>query len=229
MQHNRLYILILTVSILASCGGKSWKENPVDTLLTEYQSKPKTEIILADADIKNEKFYHSYIVVEAQNNGEKFVSTKLKEKEVTEGFYALHDNNLGMSLARIDSLGNKSRMVAPAGFYTTVGNLKYGKWEESAGRRQWVYYPGYGYLSAMYFWGPRRIYYGQYYGDFGSRRGNRHYYGPSTQSSKWGTNSTGTKTTHSNYHSRSVKRTSNWRKRYSSSSSSSRGGGGWGK
>lgn len=229
MHQTKLYISILLAIVLVSCGGQSWKENPVDTLLTKYKDSPKTEIILSDADVRSDKFYHTYTVVQPDKNADKFTSTKIKEQEVTEGFYALHDNNLGMSIARIDSLGSPSRMVAPAGFYTTVGNWKYGKWEDRNGQREWVYYPSYGYLSAMYFWGPRAIYRSQYYGDFRTSRGNRHYYGPAKQTSKWGTNSSGTKSTHANYHKRSVNRTSTWRKRYSSSSSSSRGGGGWGK
>ena len=222
-----LYILIGL--FLFSCGGKSWQRNTVDILLDKYQNRPGTEILLSDMEVsRSGKLRHQYSVIGKDQQGKYKELERVTDRKVTEGFFALHYDNLGMSVGRIDSLGNKSTIVAPPGFNTVIGNPNYGEFREENGRRVWHFFPAYLYYSTLFNYGNRMIYYNNYNNYYRHYRNNRPYYGSAGAStSYWGTKSTATKSTHKNFYKRSTYRSGNWRKSYSSSRS--RGGGGFGK
>lgn len=213
---------------LFGCYGKTWKENAVDKLLTKYKNKKGTEILLADMNYSGDgsRFYHKYEVLTPDSNGDYQKIETFKDNNVTEGFYALHNDNLGMSIGRINEEGECNTMVAPGGYELVVGNQKYGKFEGAGNTGNWVFHPRYSHYPLLFYWGSRSItgmfYYGMYRTNY---RNNRHYYGPLNN---WGTKSAETKKTHKSYYSRAKQRSNSWKRNYSNSTSS-RGGGGWGK
>ena len=221
--------ITLLLFVLAACGGKAWEANMVDQLLEKYKDKPNTEILLSDMqETSGGKFIHAYKVIGTDNKGDFHLITTVQDNNVTEGFYALHYDNLGMSIGRIDSLGNKSTIVAPPGFNTVIGNPKYGEFREENGQRVWHFFSTYLFYRTLFGMGNRMIYYNHYNDYYHHYRYNRHYYGSGSGSSpSWGTKSTATKQTHKNFYQRSVNRSGSWQRSYSSSSS--RGGGGFGK
>lgn len=213
--------------VFVGCGGKAWETNMVDQLLEKYKDKPNTEVLLSDMrQTSGGNFAHTYKVIGMDNKGDFSLLTTVQDNNVTEGFYALHYDNLGMSIGRIDSLGNKSTIVAPPGFNTVIGNPKYGEFREERGHRVWHFFSTYLFYRTLFGMGNRMIYYNHYNDYYRNYRYNRPYYGSSPKPA-WGTKATATKQTHKNFYQRSVNRSGAWKRSYSSSSS--RGGGGFGK
>lgn len=218
--------------ILLACGGKSWETNLVDQLLERYKNSPNTEILLADMQETNDgKYIHAYKVIGMDGNGGFRDLGTVQDNNVTEGFYALHYDNLGMSIGRIDSLGQKSTLVAPPGFNTVIGNPKYGEFREENGHRVWHFFSSYLFYRTLFGLGTRAIYYDNYHNYYRHYRYSRPYYGYGGRGTSgtpaWGTKSKATQTTHKTFYQRSINRTGSWNKSYTSRSS--RGGGGFGK
>lgn len=224
---TRIINLLILTLLLSSCYGEKWEENKVDQILKKYQSQIGTEVVLGDMRVGNtaNSFYHKYEVFVLDDKGNYTKIKTVEDPKVTEGFFALNSDNLGMSIGRITRDGEISTMVAPAGFEMVVGNSKYGKFTGEDNTGNWVFYPRYAHYPLLFYWG-NRVIHNRYYSMYRSGyRNNRHFYGPTNS---WGTNSAESKRTHRNYYTRARQRTNSWKRNYSKSSNY-RGGGGWGK
>lgn len=223
----KLLYLFTLMFLLFSCYGEKWTENKVDQLLKTYQTQNGTEVVLSDMRVgRNENsFYHKYEVFAPDQEGNYQKIKTVEDPNVTEGFFALNSDNLGMSIGRITKEGIKSTMVAPAGFEMVIGNPKYGEFSGTDNTGNWVFYPRYSHYPLLFYWGNRQIH-RQYYNMYRTGyRNNRHFYGPTNA---WGTNSAESKRTHKGYYTRARQRANSWKRNYSNSSNY-RGGGGWGK
>jgi hypothetical protein len=237
-QHIGIAAILL---LLASCGGKDFQENPVDTLIRDMTDAENFSIILYDMNVEGtffKDYQHQYRIIK-QSSAEAEPTEEITEwTKVSEEFFAQNENNMGMEIAAKDAEGKVSKTAAPPGYNNYVGNPRYGSWQGSGANSFWVFYGQYALLSNLFNMGtfPARR---SYYDDYTSYRGSgRAYYGPSTSDgrSTYGTNSTYTsrakpnstwsRTTSSRgFRSGSSTSTSRSGSRYSNTSSRSRGGG----
>lgn len=228
-RHN--FLLLFLVALLASCGGKKWKENPMDKILEDHGDAYTLTVLLTDMDLKGKEYFHKYKIIEGVKEGEpKVVETDWIE--VSEPFFIRHENNLGMEILSKDAEGNVNQIPAPPGYTNYIGNEKYGHWVGEGDNRKWEFFANYLYMRTMlnFIYGP--VYYPGYHHYHTYYRYNRPYYGYYSNSSRfnrYGTQSNSLKKSRPGFYRRKVSK-GNFRTRYQNySSGSSRGGGGFGK
>ena len=240
-----IFILVGTL-VLYSCGGKKFTKSPVDEIMRDMPAGVPFSIVLHDMEVEGsffEHYFHQYEIIAndsaATVDGEKVMlpSRRLTEfKEVSEDYFKMQANNMGMEVASRDSSGNVSKGVNPPGYSNYVGNRRYGRWVQRDGNSFWEFYGKYAFMRSMFnmmAYPVRRSYYddwrGNYYGTgrtyYGPRTGGTSYYGTgsaytrsSRPNSSWSNNQ-------SRFKRRVQERTSRSGSRYSGSSSRSRGGG----
>jgi len=226
--------------LLSSCGGKDFKKNPVDELIKEMTDAHTYSIILYDMEVEGtffKDYKHQYRIVKQPKEDGKPEEEITKWYDVSEGFFAQNENNMGMEIAAKNAEGKVSKTAAPPGYNNYVGNPKYGHWQGSGANSFWAFYGQYAFLSSMFNLAtfPARR---SYYDDYTSYRGSgRPYYGPRTSTGRttYGTNSsytsrakpnsTWSRTSSSRGFRSSASSTSRSGSRYSNTSSRSRGGG----
>ncbi|CAN2045006.1 Lipoprotein [Candidatus Magnetomoraceae bacterium gMMP-13] len=142
MFNNLKYLTIIIVLVLTGCGG-SGSETPVDKLKQQFKDVPTYSIILDDMKEDGNFFthyFHKYKIVQPDNAG------TTDWIEVSEDFYRLNENFLGMTLAAKKE-GESISQKAPPG-YAYVGDDRYGKWkQDSSGNSFWEFYGKYAMLS----------------------------------------------------------------------------------
>ncbi len=247
MRISKLLFFILIGAALASCGGKKFKKNPVDDIIKNQPTNKAFSIILNDMDVHGsffEHYFHQYKIIKSDSAvqvGDSTIyyptETTTEYVEVSENYFKLHADDMGMEIAARDENGPLSKGTNPPGYSNYVGNSRYGRWEQRGGNSFWAFYGQYAFMSSMFnmmAYPVRRSYYndwrGNYYGT------GRTYYGPTSGTSGryYGTGSSYTRATRPNsswsrntsrFKSRVQSRTSRSGSRYSGSSSRSRGGG----
>ncbi|MEL6561554.1 MAG: hypothetical protein AAFQ94_25420 [Bacteroidota bacterium] len=248
MKIFKILSIILIGIALVSCGGsKKFKKNPIDDIIKELPTDKPYSIILNDMDVHGsffEHYFHQYKIIKSDSAvqmGDSIVYlptvTTTDFMEVSESYFKLHADDMGMEIAARDENGKLSKSTNPPGYSSYVGNPRYGRWEQRGGNSFWAFYGQYAFMSSMFnmmAYPVRRSYYndwrGNYYGT------GRTYYGPTSGTSGryYGTGSTYTRSTRPNstwsrnnsrFKDKVRSRTSRSGSRYSGSSSRSRGGG----
>ena len=230
-----LYFVLLM--LIAACGGREYKKNPVDDFIRDMADEPTFSIILHDMDVEGtfmKSYRHKYQIITEKDSvpNERYTDWM----EVPKAFFWKNEDNMGMEIASKNSEGKVSKMAAPPGYSNYVGNKRYGSWNNSGGNSFWVWYGQYAFMSNMFHMATRPVYRNEYSGYYGGGYyGNRPYYGPKTSSgTKYGTNSKYNRTKNPNFFERRANK-SGWKgsktrtgrsgSRYSGGSSRSRGGG----
>ena len=236
MKFLNLLLLLSTVTLLFSCGGKSQKKTPIDTLIRDMEDETVFEIMLYDMEEGGwfSDYKHQYtivrerdsIVVNDSTQRAETVKVPYKKKTgwfvITKEFYKKNLENMGMTLASKDSTGKISKVPSPAGYNRYVGNRQYGHWNGGI----WHFYGQYMFMSTMFHM-MSPISYGGYNNYRNNYSGRRPYYGTTSGGRK----QYGTQSSHSQKRINSgSSRFSSGRRssgsRYSSGSRSSGGSGG---
>lgn len=188
-------------------------KSPVDDLIKEMTDVPSYSIILFDMNTEGsyfKEFYHQYRIIKEVDSGKVVIDTT-QWYEVSEDFFKMHMEDMGMEIASKGADGKVVKTVAPPGYNNYVGNERYGHWVNRNGSSFWEFYGRYAFMSSMFnmFTYPvRRSYWNDYRDNYYGR--GRSYYGPSTG----GSNMYGTKSKYA----KSTKSSSRW---YTNSSNNS--------
>lgn len=231
MHKNWLHIIFISV-ILFGCGGKEWKENPVDQILKKNKDAHTLTVLLNDMNVKNKDYFHKYKIITVAKEGAKPESKVTDWKQVSEPTFIRHENNLGMEILTKDENGKVNKIPSPPGYTNYVGNKKYGEWRGQGDDRRWHFFSQYLFMSSMlhFVYGP--VYYRGYSRYNSHYRNRRPYYGMHSRSSRYnqyGTKSSKLKKSRPSFYRRRSQK-SNFRSRYRGyTTGSTRGGGGFGK
>lgn len=234
--------LVIAIFILASCGGKKFSKSPVDDMIRDMTSEPTFTIMLYDMDVQGtffKTYHHQYRIITEKDS---IPSEKTTDwLEVSEKYFARHENDMGMELASKGEDGKVNKTVGPPGFGNYVGNQRYGHWENRGGSSFWAFYGQYAFMSSMFHmmsYPVNRTSYNTYRGShYGT---GTPYYGPRTAGGAhaYGTGSQFNRSTKPNsrynnsFRNRvrsSTSPSSRSGSRYSSGSSTRSRGGGFGK
>lgn len=197
-------VLLLSISsfILMGCDSKNLIKNPLDFYTKKFADEKEFSLILEDMDTKGLLFTtykHKYTVIRHKNDGTPYEEST-GWKEVSSDFYKKNTNNLGMTILEKNEQGKVSKVAAPPG-YGYVGDSRYGEWRSHNGRSFWAFYGQYMFMTRMFGMVQRPVYrkdYDTYAG--GGYYGSRGYYGPKQgKSTKYGTNSLGTRKAKPNF------------------------------
>lgn len=230
-------ITFLSVLILSSCGGKKYKQSPLDTIIKDLPRDEVFSVILYDMDVRGsvfETYYHQYQIISDDGGDVDEVVTDWHE--VSEKEFNRYINDMGMEIAARDSTGKLTKNVAPPGYNNYVGNPRYGHWENRGGSSFWAFYGQYAFMSSLFrmnSYPVSRGYYGDWYGNY--RGTDRRYYGPTSGgTSYYGTGSSYSRTSNpsstwnsrsSSFRQRVTSRVSKSSSKSSTSSWRSKGGG----
>lgn len=248
------FIMFLTIVTVSCSSGKDFKKSPVDVLIRDMDKKGSFSIILYDMDVTGtfvRTYQHQYKIVTLDKDTPEEKITDWME--VSEEYFRMNENNMGMEIAAKSADGKISKMASPPGYSSYVGNSQYGQWRDNgSGGSFWEFYGKYAMMSTMFNMMAAPIHRG-YYDDYRSNYyGRQAYYGPKSSdgSTAYGTQSAFARKTAANsrWTSRSSARsfmsgngrsssTSSWSSRTSRSSSRYTGssggfrsrGGGFGK
>ncbi len=225
-------IFAVLVLFLAACGSSNkFEKTPIDKLITELDAEKDYSIILLDMDIEDKTFSdtykHRYKIVTQKDSTPKERTTEWYT--VSEPFFARHQNDLGMEVCS-KSNGKISKVTAPPGYSTYVGNAQYGQWKSgSDGNSFWEFYGKYAMMSSMLGLASSMIHRNSYSDYHSNYYGRQPYYGTTTTGQPmYGTSSAHSQTTNSNFHQRAATNSSFKNKindRVSRSSGSSWNGG----
>ncbi len=218
--------LLMFLSIVAvSCSsGKDFKKSPVDVLIRDMDKTESFSIILYDMDVTGtfvRTYQHQYKVVTLNKDTPEEKITDWME--VSEEFFRMNENNMGMEIAAKSADGKITKTASPPGYSNYVGNAQYGQWRDNgSGGSFWEFYGKYAMMSTMFNMMASPINRG-YYNDYRSNYyGRQAYYGPKSSdgSTTYGTQSAFARKTSGN--SRWTARTASRSSASSSSSWSSR-------
>ena len=224
---RKIFILLLASISIISCTSKSYKANPVDQLIKELDQVKPYSIILQDMDVEgsfSHTYKHKYKIITEDIDGTPEERTT-DWQIVSEKYFGLNENNLGMEIVSKNMEGKLSKSAAPPGYANYVGNEKYGEWKtDSSGGSFWSFYGKYMFISTMFDLA-RRPYYRNDYNTWrsGGYYGSRPYYGRKTANgaNMFGTNSSHTQKSRPNFYQRKAsKRGWSQSSRRSTSSSS---------
>ena len=202
-------ILTVLVFLLAACGSSNkFEKTPIDKLITELDAEQTYSIILYDMDIEDKTFSDSY------KHRYKIITQKdstPKEKitdwyPVSEPFFARHQNDLGMEVCSKTG-GKISKVTAPPGYSTYVGNAQYGQWKSgSDGNSFWEFYGKYAMMSSMLGLASSMINRNGYNDYHSNYYGRQPYYGGMTTTGQpmYGTMSAHSQNTNSSFHQRAA-------------------------
>lgn len=218
----RLYTILL-ISLFSCSGGKDWKKSPVDTIIRDMSDKKNFSIILYDMDVEGsfvKTYKHQYKVISLQDETPQEETTQWYE--VSEQFFMINENNMGMEIAAKSDDGKVSKTASPPGYSNYVGNPQYGQWNNSGGSSFWEFYGKYAMMSSLF---NMMTYpaYRSHYTDYRSNYyGRKAYYGPKTSSGHtYGTKSAFARKTNANSKWRSKASNRSFFSRSNSSSRSS--------
>lgn len=234
-------ILLVTglFTILISCGGTSIPPNPINALMDTMADKGSYTITLVDMDLIGEQYVHKYKIYQIKSDSSVSISYT-KAINVTDDFFMLHEDDMGMELVSKTDNGTINSLVSPPGFTNFVGNKNFGEWKEvyvdtvsAVGYEDstfWVFNDANSNLAEELGIQGMNITLQEYTMFVESYMFNRPFYGQKTapDSTRYGTRSSHRVRYFPRFYSRRYAKR-NFYKRYSSSSTGNRGGGGFGK
>lgn len=229
MLKSRIAFMILAV-LMAACGSRKFEKTPLDKLITDLDSEKTFSILLHDMDIEDKTFSdvykHRYKVITQKDSTP--VETLTDWYVVSEPFFARHQNDLGMEVCSKTD-GKISKVTAPPGYSTYVGNPQYGQWQTgSNGESFWSFYGKYAMMSSMLGLASSMINRNSYYDYRDNYFGRQPYYGAMNNGvPMYGTMSSHAQSSHPHFHQRAATNSSFKNKindRISRSSSSWGGG-----
>ena len=161
MKTIQITLLLTLSALLFSCGGKSQRKTPIDTLIRDMEAEKTFEIMLYDMEEGGlfSDYKHQYtiirekdsIVINDSTQKAEHVKVPFKKKTqwfvITKEFYKKNLDNMGMTLVSKDENGKISKVPAPAGYNRYVGNRGYGSWN---GGGFWQFYGQYMFMSSMF-------------------------------------------------------------------------------
>ncbi len=231
--------LMLLVLVVAGCGGTTLPPNPINALMDKLADEDGYTITLDDMDLNGDEYTHRYKIYTIDQDSKVTISYSPRVV-VSEDFFFLHEDDMGMELVSKTPEGVINSLISPPGFTNFIGNDNFGVWNE-------VYVDTMNVISYddSTFWkftGANsnmaeelgieglNISLGEYKTFQESYYLNRPFYGPkmAPDSTKYGTRSPHrVRYFPGFYRRRALNR--NFYKRYGSSSTGNRGGGGFGK
>ena len=160
---------VVCLSCFLSCS--TTPENPINKLKRSLNDVASYSIILEDMKEEgmfSKQYFHKYRIIrddDSQISG---------WEEVSEKFYRLNENYLGMVLiSKVDGIVDPT--VSPPG-YNYVGNQQYGRWvDDGRGGSFWEFYGKYAFFTSL-FGGWYRPIYRTDYNDYSSYRSQRRPY-----------------------------------------------------
>lgn len=220
---SQFTVFVLLLGLVVGCSSSSdYVTSPVDELIKSLDKKKDFTIILYDMDIEgswSKNYKHKYkIISSGEGNDSIPKETKTDWFEVSERFFNIHANDMGMEIAAKKD-GKVSKQTAPPGYSNYVGNSQYGSWkQDNSGNSFWAFYGQYAFMSNMIGLMNGPVYRSGYNDYRTNYRGVRPYYGSGT--SKYGTFSSASKKMNPSFHQR-VSSNSTFRSRVNNSVSRS--------
>tara|TARA_B110000285_G_C15024593_1_gene563450 strand:- start:471 stop:1160 length:690 start_codon:yes stop_codon:yes gene_type:complete len=203
---KRLYLIALSILLLAlmtSCGRK-YKKTPIDNYIVQHTKQKNFSVILDDMDVEGTFFKTHKMKFKVILEDEEGTPTSADSdwQEVSEDFFFLNENNLGMTLL-LKKDGKVDRNASPPG-YQYVNNAKYGEWRSNAGGHSfWAFYGQYMFMSHMFGMMNRPVYQNGYNSYRSGYAGKRSYYGKTSGGKPaYGTNSAATRKLRPNFYQR---------------------------
>lgn len=127
ISRRKIVSLLLFPLLLIRCGGTVIPIDPVQEIRKTFAPNRSYTLILKDMDLRNDQYFHKYDLFEvAADSTVKITTTEWKK--VSDEFFLLHENNLGMELVSQMKDGNINGLITPPGFTNFVGNETYGSW-----------------------------------------------------------------------------------------------------
>jgi hypothetical protein len=192
---KKIGIVVIIVALFTACGGQKFEKTPLDQLVTKLDKEQTYSVVLHDMDIEehtfSETYKHRYKVITTKDSVPQEQITEWYK--VSEPFFARYQNDLGMEIMS-KSNGKISKVTAPPGYSTYVGNAQYGQWRTgSDGSSFWEFYGKYAMMSSMLGLASSLIHRNSYYDYRDNYYGRQPYYGTVSN----GVPSYGTLSTHS--------------------------------
>jgi hypothetical protein len=173
-------IFAIVALFFVSCGGnQKFDKTPVDKLITELDSEKTYSIILYDMNIEDKTFSDTYkhrykIITQKDSTPQEKITDWYV---VSEPFFARHQNDLGMEVCAKTN-GKISKVTAPPGYSTYVGNAQYGQWKTgNDGNSFWEFYGKYAMMSSMLGLASSVIHRNSYNDYYSNYYGRQPYYG----------------------------------------------------
>ncbi|MCH2225517.1 MAG: hypothetical protein MK066_12170 [Crocinitomicaceae bacterium] len=223
---------------LIRCGGTPIPKNPIVELVKDQPNGQVYTVTLTDMDIQGNQYQHKYKIFE--NAGGKVNIRTTDLINVSDDFFHLHENDLGMEVRSRNKDGKINNLITPPGFTNFIGNPEMGTWQDRyvdtinvtsyTDSTFWVFNDEYRYLENELGLEGLNITRKEHENFQSLYLYNRPYYGEKTapDSTKYGTRSRHWIHIYPGFYSRRrYKR--NFYKSTPYSSSRSRGGGGFGK
>jgi len=106
------------IASIVSCGGKDFKKTPLDNYIVENSNEKVFSVILEDMDVDGtffKTYLHKYKVIKHKEDDTPYeqVSDWI---EVSEKFFAKHEDNLGMVVLEKQGQGKISKVASPPGY-----------------------------------------------------------------------------------------------------------------
>jgi hypothetical protein len=131
MKRLQNSIAATLIVALSSCGGTVIPTNPVKEMRATLETVPEYTVLLNDMDLKDTQYKHQYKIIEVPADGK--IKSKITDwEDVSDDYFALHQDDLGMELLSKKSDGKMNNLVTPPGFTNFVGNAKYGSWSNDS-------------------------------------------------------------------------------------------------
>jgi hypothetical protein len=211
MANKFLFLLFGLLLAASSCSNeRTFQKSPLDELIRDMDKVKDFTIILYDMDVDggfSSTYKHRYKIIREKEDGTPY--EELTDwKEVSEAFFELHEQDMGMEIASKTD-GVLTKQVAPPGYSKYVGNERYGSWQtDSSGGSFWQFYGQYMFMSSMLGLMAGPVYRNSYMDYRGGYYGQRPYYGPNVNGRPaYGTLSDASKQQNPNFHSRATSNT----------------------
>ncbi len=219
-------VFLFMIGVTTGCSSKKFKKTPLDNFIIENSNEKEFSVILEDMDVEGtffKSYKHKYRIIKHKDDVPYEETTNWIE--VSEKFFSIHENNLGMVILEKNDQGKISKAASPPG-YRYVGDSRYGEWRTHNGISFWGFYGRYMFMNQMFGMINRPVYRGAYdtYSS-GGYYGTRNYYGPKSGGrTLYGTNSPQTRKSNPNFFKRRASK-SGWSSSRSRSGSRSRSSG----
>ena len=239
LQRHKVFLLLLFPLLLVSCGGSVIPMDPVQEIRKSFAPNRAYTVLLKDMDLRNDQYFHKYSILEiADNSNVKITHTDWKK--VSDEFFMLHEDNLGMEVISQTTYGKINGLITPPGFTNIIGNEQFGSWvpiytdtvnvESYSDSTIWTFNDKHAHLTGelgLTNIPVTKLEFDQFQQNF---LFNRPFYGETSasDSTKYGTRSHYFYRTYPGFYSRRAQ-TRNFYKSYPTTSRGNRGGGGFGK
>ncbi len=175
-----LFFVFLSLFIFSCGNDQAFQKTPIDELIKDYSNERTFSVILYDMDVEegtfSDTYKHQYRVITEKDSTP--VSKETKWYVVSQDYFRLHQNNMGMEVVAKDSNGKLHKTVSPPGFTNHVGNSQYGNWRtDNSGNSFWEFYGRYAMMSSMMNMAMMPVYRSHYTDYNQNYRGSRPYYG----------------------------------------------------